>query len=195
MRVWIGLFSVSVFCLGVLGGYVIPVTCSKGKAYYRPNVGQSSRPFCGLSAVATICTMAGRTTNLSEAFLHAGVTAKGTTLAQCQQAMTSLGVPNKLVEFTSLSELPERVPILCPLHVRTDQDQFHAVTVYRVKDRVLVIDGRHTQACDVDMLSKATLGLAIVPLLGNSPAGTPMHRPVDRPSVSDSARVLSDTLN
>jgi hypothetical protein len=168
-RLFVGLLLTLTCIAGVAAGYAVTVTFAGGGACYRPDIRPSSRPFCGLSAVATICTIAGRPANLSEVYLHAGATDKGTTLAQCQQALTSLDVPNKFVRFRSLSELPERVPILCPLHVGIGRPS-HAVVIYRIMDRTLMIDGRHIAVVDVGELSKVTLGLAIVPIMPQMPA-------------------------
>ena len=119
-----------------------------------------SKPFCGITSVATICALRGINTTMSEVYRCAGVNNDGTSSLGCKRALKALGVTSDAVRFKSVADLPEGVPILCALR---SMRGLHAVVIIRRSNEVLFIDGQIVNRFPEKHVDALTEHVALVP--------------------------------
>jgi len=156
-RLHLCLFLLAILA-GILIGYTIIAYPRRNLAFYESS---ATGPFCGLTSVATICSLKGIETNISTVYRHAGADKKGyTSLANCQRALQELGVPCDAVRFKSARDLPPGVPVLCALR---QLKGLHAVVIIRNQDKVLVIDGQISFKESTQWLDRVTAHNGVIP--------------------------------
>jgi hypothetical protein len=121
-----------------------------------------TKPICGISAVATICSLRGRPVDMGTVVCHTGLEDRGISLRGCLTALNDLGVSSLAVRFRSVADLPERVPCLCVVRTMKGTGR-HAIVVIRSADTFLIIDGPQSRETDRRYLESVSEHLALVP--------------------------------